>query len=62
MHDLADWTPRRAGDFVLFALAFVGFVVAVGGVIVSSAFLALSGGAISMLAVLCFLPRASSEP
>ena len=60
MNDDSDSTPRSPGDYLLFALAFIGFVIEVGGMILSSPFLASTGTAISLLALLCFLPRSSS--
>jgi len=60
-NDNSDSTPRSPGDYFLFALAFIGFVVGMGGMVLSSPFLASTGVAISLLAMLCFLPRSSPE-
>ena len=47
-------TGRPARDYLLFALAFSGFGIALGGVVLASAFLAVSGALILLFAVSCF--------
>ena len=61
MHNDSNSTDRKPGDYVLFAIAFLGLVVAGVGVIVSSAPLALSGATILLLSLVCFLPRPPME-
>jgi hypothetical protein len=60
MQDDSDSVPRRAGDYLLFAIAFGGFGLAGVGVIVSSAATAFTGVMILLLALLGLLGR--SEP
>jgi len=48
---------RRPGEYFLFALAFVAFLVAVGGVVVSSLPIATIGGVLLLLCVLGFRAR-----
>jgi hypothetical protein len=50
-------TDRRPGEYFLFALAFIAFLVAVGGVVVSSLPMAISGGVLLLLCVLGFRAR-----
>lgn len=47
-HELNS-TDRSPGDYVLFALAFIGFQVAAGGVILASAHLAVLGTILSLV-------------
>ncbi len=54
-------TDRRPGEYLLFGVAFVGFVIAMSGVIVSSGGLAGIGAALTLLALLCLVPRAPAE-
>ena len=60
MHDNSDSTDRRPSECLLFALAFLGFGAAVGGIILSSPAIAFLGAAIALLALWCFL--LPSEP
>jgi len=57
MHDNADATDRRPEEFLLFAVTFLGFGAATGGIIISSPAIAAFGAAISLLGLLCFLLR-----
>ena len=61
MHDNSDSTSRRAEEYILFALAFIGFVTAATGIIASSSGIALTGGILLLFALGCFLLGASSE-
>ena len=54
-----DSTDRRTADYVLFALAFIGFLLAAGGVVMGSPPGALTGAIILLLAILCFSLRPS---
>ena len=56
MRDESDSSDRKQVDYLLFALAFASFVVASGGVIISSPQLALAGAMILVIALLGFLP------
>ena len=60
-NDYSDSTPRSVGDFLLFALAFLGFAAAAGGVIVSSPGMALTGTVVTLAAVWCLLTSAQAE-
>jgi hypothetical protein len=57
MHDSSDSTDRSLGEYLLFAIAFLGLGGAAGGVVLSSPGLAGSGAAISLLALWRFLLR-----
>jgi hypothetical protein len=61
MPDYSDSTDRRPGDYLRYAIAFIGFVIAGGGLIVSSPAVALTGATMLLLAVLSFLPRRPGE-
>jgi hypothetical protein len=54
MDENVNPTDRPARDYLLFALAFLGFGIASGGVVVASPFLAVSGVLILLFAVSCF--------
>ncbi len=54
MDPYADSSDRNAVDFVLFAVAFAAFLLAVGGVIVGSAGAAFAGGVLLLLAIALF--------
>jgi hypothetical protein len=45
---------RRQGDFVLFALAFLGFMIAAAGVVLTSRVGALTGFFLLLFSLLCF--------
>ena len=45
---------RSAGDYVLFGLAFLGFMIAAGGVVLSSVAIAVTGLFVLLLAFFCF--------
>ena len=55
MHDSSDSTDRRAEDYLLFALACLGFGAAAAGVVLSSVGLALTGTIVLLLALWAFL-------
>ena len=50
----ANPTDRPARDYLLFALACLGFGIAGGGIVLASPFLAVSGLLILLFAVSCF--------
>jgi len=52
-----DSTDRTTTDFVLFALGFVGFLLATTGVIVDCPPGAVTGAAFLLLAILCLTLR-----
>ncbi len=52
---------RRAAEYILFALAFIGIVIAASGIIVSSPNLALTGVILALLALGGSLLGASSR-
>jgi hypothetical protein len=54
MNGYLDSSERKPRDFFLFALGFLGFVVAAAGVVVTSATCALVGVVIMLLAVSSF--------
>jgi len=60
MQDDSNSVPRRAGDYLLFAIAFGGLGLAGMGVIVSSAPIAFMGAIVLLLALLGLLGR--SQP
>ncbi len=53
-------TDRKPADYLLFAIAFVGFVIGAGGIITSSPGLALTGAILVLLGLLGLLSRVSS--
>jgi hypothetical protein len=55
----SDSTDRTAGDYILFALAFIGFIIALGGITVSSPPAAFAGAVILLLAIASFRWRPS---
>ncbi len=59
MDTYVDSTDRGTGDYILFALGFIGFVVGTGGVVVASLPAAVVGGALLLLVVGCFGLRSS---
>ena len=61
MHDNSDSSARRPEEYLLFALAFIGFVLAGSGVIISSRATAITGAALLLFALGCFLLRSSAE-
>ena len=61
MRDDSDSSGRRAEEYVLFALAFIGFVVAGSGVIVSSPAIASMGMILMLFALGCFLLGTPAE-
>ncbi len=61
MHHNSDSSARRPEESLLFALAFIGFEVAGSGVIVCSPAIACTGAILLLLALGCFLLRASAE-
>ncbi len=61
MPDYPNPNGRKPGDYILFAVAFVGFVIAVAGIEVSSPSTTLTGAIVCLLALLGFVPRRMSE-
>ncbi len=57
MNDYTEPDKRRAGDYLLFAIAFISFWITGCGIILSSPPVAFTGATMLLLAVLCFLPR-----
>ena len=51
MKENASWLQRTTSDFVLFAMAFIGFVVGVTGMIITSVPVAVFGSLLLLLAV-----------
>ncbi len=54
MTESAHPSERPVGDYLLFALAFLGFGLGAGGVVLVSPFLALSGLLVLLFALICF--------
>jgi hypothetical protein len=54
MDDYSKPGDRPARDYLLFALAFLGFGIAGGGVVLASPFLAISGLVVLLFGVACF--------
>jgi hypothetical protein len=50
----SDSTDRSAGEYFLFALGFIGFLLAASGIVVGSPVVALIGGVIFLLVVAGF--------
>jgi hypothetical protein len=61
MRDDSDSSEREPGDYLLVAIAFGSFVLAGGGVILSSPLLASAGATILLLALACLVPRRPPE-
>jgi len=59
MHNHSDSTDRRPAEYIRFAFGFVGLVVGIAGIIVSSLVLALAGW-LTLLLVVCSF-RSSPE-
>jgi hypothetical protein len=57
MDDFPDSTDRTVGDYLLFALGFIGFLIALLGVLVGWAGTGISGGLILLLCVYGFRLR-----
>jgi hypothetical protein len=53
MSDNSSPTDRSPGEYLLFAGAFVGFLMAAGGIVVASVFLAVSGLFLLLFTVSC---------
>ncbi len=47
-------SDRQTGDYLIFAFGFLGFVVAGGGIVLSSPLIACTGATILLLSVLRF--------
>jgi hypothetical protein len=54
MDDHTIPAERPARDYLLFAVAFLGFGIASGGVVLASPFLAISGLLVLLFGVACF--------
>jgi hypothetical protein len=61
MDFFSDSTDRTPTDYVLFALAFIGFVIGLSGVVLTSAWAALSGLLILTLCILAFRLRPARD-
>jgi hypothetical protein len=57
--DAFDSTDRGAVDFILFGLAFFGFILATTGVVIDSLATTSTGGLILLLSILFFALRSS---
>jgi len=55
----SESTDRTTGDYILFALGFIGFLLAAGGVVTASSAGALTGASLLLLTILCFVLRSS---
>jgi uncharacterized membrane protein YbaN (DUF454 family) len=55
----SDSTDRTTGDYILLALAFLGFLAASAGVVAASTPVALTGTVLLLLAIVCFALRSS---
>lgn len=47
-------TDRTVADLILFGMGFVGFVTGAGGLVLQAPGVALFGGALILLALVCF--------
>ncbi len=56
-----DSTDRGPGDYILFALGFIGFLLGAGGVVIASLSAAVIGGLLFLFAVACFGLRSSAS-
>ncbi len=54
-----DSTDRKPADYVLFALAFLGFIIGLSGVIVASIPAAFTGFVLMLLSILSYKLRPS---
>jgi hypothetical protein len=54
MNDHRNSTDRTSREYLLLAGAFLGFIITVAGVVIASAFLAVSGLCMLLVAVSCF--------
>jgi hypothetical protein len=52
MDPYSDSSERGTTDFILFGLGFIGFLLGVGGIIVSSIGCALGGGLLLLMVIL----------
>jgi hypothetical protein len=50
-----DSSDRKPADFVLFALAFLGFVIGAGGVVIASPPAAFTGFALMLVCIVAYL-------
>ncbi len=57
MDDYADWTDRRAIDYARVVLAFVGFLLGLGGLLTSRPAPAVVGALLLVAAIFSFLTR-----
>ena len=55
----SDSTDRTTGDFILFALAFIGFLLGAGGLVIGSVPGAITGAVLMLLPILGFIVRSS---
>jgi len=61
MGRFVDSKERSAGELILFALGFLGFVVAASGIVLASPGGAVCGGVLLLFAVSCFMWRSGAE-
>jgi hypothetical protein len=61
MGKLVDSKERSAGEFILFALGFVGFVIGATGIVVGSAGGSVFGWLLLLFVVSCFMFRSTRE-
>ncbi len=57
-----DSTDRTPGEYVMFALGFIGFLIAAGGVVLSVTTLAVLGLVLLVIAVYSFRSSRSRSP
>jgi len=57
-----DSTDRKAGEYVMFALGFLGFMIAAAGVVLSVTALAVLGLVLLVIAVYSFRSSRSRSP
>jgi len=57
-----DSTDRTPGEYVMFALGFIGFLTAAGGVVLSVTTLAVLGLVLLVIAVYSFRSSRSRSP
>jgi hypothetical protein len=57
-----DSTDRTPGEYVMFALGFIGFLISAGGVVLSVTTLAVLGLVLLVIAVYSFRSSRSRSP
>jgi hypothetical protein len=61
MNENTEELTRNRWDFILFGVAFFGFVLAAGGLVVNSIPGSLTGAGLLLLSLVCFLFRGSDS-